>query len=128
VLWATTLASAAGLLLGLMRFHVFSVVVASVLLAVMYVIALPSLQVALLTGLVCAFILLGALQGGYLVGLMIPDHAWSRIFARFAQPHLFAGEEWPRDPSRKQRQFSAASSRVATTDRARDPQQIAQDR
>ena len=118
MLWATILSSAAGLLLGLLRFHVLAVVAASVLLAVLLAVmhAAPtlSLQVPLLTGVVFAFVLLGALQGGYLVGLLMADRTWSRFFSRFAQPHLFAGEEWSRDPSREQR--GAASTRAAATD------------
>ena len=121
MLWAIILSSAAGLLLGLLRFHVLAVVVASVLLAVMYVGASPSLQMTLLTGLAFAFALLGALQGGYLVGLLVADRAWSRLFSRFAQPHLLAGEDWSHAPAKKQREFNATSSRVATRTPASQP-------
>jgi hypothetical protein len=124
VLWATILAGTAGLLLGLFRFHVLAVVVASVLSAGIFVTASLSMQVTLLTGVLCAFVLLGSLQGGYLAGLLMADRTWS----------LFASAEWRRDPSADRREYGSTPSRAAARNgptsrpHVRDLQQGAQER
>lgn len=88
MLWATILLGGAGLLLGLLHPHVLAVLCVSVLVAVAYAALVPSLELPLLTSVVFAFGLLSALQGGYLVGLLVIHCTQWR-----SQTHPFADEE-----------------------------------
>ena len=77
MVWATIIVSVLGISLGL-RFRVPMLVGTSVaVVALSFVVALFSQQ-PLLTTLALTYILLMALQGGYLVGLAL-SCAWSRL-------------------------------------------------
>jgi len=80
VLWATITAAGAGLLLGL-RFRVHAMVAASVALMALSFVAAAFMQQPLLTTLASTYILLAALQGGYLAGVATTC-AWSRVTRR----------------------------------------------
>ena len=105
MLWATIMLGAAGLLLGLLRPHVLAVVAASVLVAIAYLVLAPLLKLPLLISLAFAFGLLGSLQGGYLMGLLLVH------FSQRTQPHPLAEEEHagcsPKQPTHTRRAVSS---------------------
>jgi hypothetical protein len=70
VVWATTIVSALGILLGL-RFRVPMLVSTSVAMVASSCVAALFSQQPLLTTLALTYVLLMALQGGYLVGLAL---------------------------------------------------------
>jgi hypothetical protein len=76
VLWAIITAAGAGLLLGL-RFRLNAVVAASVATMALSCLAATLMQLPLLTTLGLTYLLLAALQGGYLMGLAATC-AWTR--------------------------------------------------
>ena len=78
------LAGGTGLLLGL-RFRVPAVFVASVVVAVACIATAPLIDLPLLTSVAVAFGLLSALQGGYLMGLIVRG-AWSRFLSSPDKP------------------------------------------
>ena len=84
MLWATMIAAGAGLLLGL-RFRMYAVVAASVALTALSCLAATFMQQSLLTTLASTYILLAALQGGYLTGVAATC-AWSRVRRGSALP------------------------------------------
>ena len=77
MLWATMAAAGAGLLLGL-RFRISAMVAASVALVALSCLAATFMQRPQLTTLASIYILLAALQGGYLTGVAATC-AWSRV-------------------------------------------------
>jgi hypothetical protein len=86
MLWAIAASGGLGVVLGL-RFKMPSVVAASAVLVLAWLLAAPFLSWSLLMSAGIAFSTLCALQGGYLAGLFI-SCAWSRVSAWPLRPHL----------------------------------------
>ncbi len=71
MLWAIVMAGGAGLFVGLIRLQMPAVFAASILIAITCLIAVPFTELSLLKATGVGFLLLCALQWGYLVGLML---------------------------------------------------------
>ena len=77
MLWAIITATGAGLLLGL-RFRLTAVIAASVATMALSCLAATLMQLSLLSALGLTYLLLAALQGGYLTGVAATC-AWTSI-------------------------------------------------
>ena len=84
MLWAIITAAGAGLLLGL-RFRLHAVIAASVALTALSCLAATLMQLPLLTTLGLTYLLLAALQGGYLTGVAATC-AWTRVRTESVPP------------------------------------------
>lgn len=71
MLWLIAMAGAIGVLLGLQLFRVHLIVAVSGVLALACIAVASVAQWSLLTGFAFAFALMGALQGGYLGGVLL---------------------------------------------------------
>ena len=79
MLWMFAMASGLGVLLGGLWLRLPSVLVASVSLVLLGIVLTPLAQWSLLTAVAFLFALLGALQCGYLAGLMLSGSRRRRL-------------------------------------------------
>ena len=79
MLWMFAMAIGVGLLLGGLWLRLPSVLVASVSLVLLELVLMPLAQWSLLTAAAFLFALLGALQCGYLAGLMLSRSRMRRL-------------------------------------------------
>jgi hypothetical protein len=79
MLWMFAMAGGVGLLLGGLWLRLTSVLAASISLVLLGTVLMPLAQWSLLTAVAFLFALLGALQCGYLAGLMLSGSRRRRL-------------------------------------------------